>query len=182
MNNLKHYGKFDLLIHWVMAFNILATLFFAFGMSSLPEQLKQSEYGAHGASVTTIAICLVIRILWRSRKGFAPLPDTMPQLQKVAAKLVHYLLYLAISFQIVVGILLASTTPTDFVASVYNINYTGFNLVAANSYDLLLSLHIGGYWLIVSLLVVHIAAALKHHFIDKDEVLTGMLPFLKKRM
>jgi hypothetical protein len=36
------------------------------------------------------------------------------------------------------------------------------------------------YWTIVALITVHVVAALKHHFVDKDEVLVRMLPFVKK--
>ena len=93
MANISTYGKFDKFIHWLMALNIFATLIFSDGMSDLPEALKPEEYGGHGASVTTIAICLVIRAIWRARQGFPPLPATMSDLQKSAAKAVHYLLY-----------------------------------------------------------------------------------------
>jgi len=40
----------------------------------------------------------------------------------------------------------------------------------------MITLHIALYWVIVAMLVAHIGAALKHHFIDKDDVLKRMLP------
>ncbi|NND66843.1 MAG: hypothetical protein HKN19_04570, partial [Halioglobus sp.] len=70
------YGKFDKFIHWIMAINIILTLIFARGMSSLPDDERVLEYGDHGTSVTTIAICLVIRILWRWYQGFPQLPPS----------------------------------------------------------------------------------------------------------
>ncbi|NKI15919.1 cytochrome b [Spongiibacter sp. KMU-166] len=180
MDNTSTYGKFDKFIHWLMALNIFATLILSYGMSDLPEPLKPEEYGGHGASVTTIAICLIIRAIWRARQGFPPLPTTMSDMQQLAAKAVHYLLYICLFAQVSVGIMLASTTKQDFIARGYNINYSSFDLVNDAMYDTLLTFHKGIYWTIVALLVVHIVAALKHHFVDKDDVLVRMLPFTKR--
>jgi cytochrome b561 len=47
-------------------------------------------------------------------------------------------------------------------------------------YETLLSFHIGMYWTIVARISVYVAAALKHHFVDKDEVLVRMQPFVKR--
>ncbi|MEM8498580.1 MAG: cytochrome b [Pseudomonadota bacterium] len=179
MANTDSYGKFDKFIHWLMAINIFATLVFAYGMSDLPFELKSHEYGQHGASVTTIAICILIRALWRARQGFPTLPASMTDGQKLAAKAVHYGLYMCIFLQVGIGVLLASTTEQDFIALGYNINYSGFNLVADDAYSTLLTLHKIVYWVIIGLLVLHIGAALKHHFVDKDNVLRRMLPFGK---
>ncbi len=181
MANISTYGKFDKFIHWLMALNIFATLIFSYGMSDLPAALKPEEYGAHGASVTTILICLIIRAIWRARQGFPPLPTTMSDLQKLAAKAVHYLLYACLFAQVSIGIMLASTTEQEFIAQGYNINYSSFDLVADSMHDTLLSFHKSIYWTIIALLLVHIGAALKHHFVDKDNVLVRMLPFTKRR-
>ena len=176
MTDKASYGKFDKFIHWLMALNVFATIVFSFGMSDLPDALKPESYGGHGASVTTILICIVIRAIWRAREGFPALPGTMSELQKRAAKSVHYLLYICIFAQVTVGILLASTTKQEFIAAAYNINYTSLDLVADSMHDTLLTFHKGIYFTIIALLIVHIAAALKHHFVDKDGVLVGMLP------
>jgi cytochrome b561 len=174
------YGKFDKFLHWLIALNIIATLVFSKGMSQLPEELKAGEYGDHGLSVTTILICMILRVIWRAKEGFASLPPTMSPAQVIGAKAVHYLLYICIFSQIAIGMTLASTTKQEFVAAGYNINYSAFGLAPASMYETLLSLHIGMYWVIVSLISVHVLAALKHHFVDRDEVLVRMLPFVKK--
>jgi cytochrome b561 len=63
-------------------------------MSELTDEQKLVEYGDHGLSVTTIALCLFVRILWRARVGFPQLPEGMSPMAKMAAKLVHYGLYI----------------------------------------------------------------------------------------
>ena len=180
MSGSYQYGKFDRFLHWFMALNIFATLVFAKGLSSLPDAQKVIEYGNHGVSVTTILIFLIVRVLWRVRKGFASFPSAMTQIQRMAAGLVHRLLYLAFFAQIVIGIFLASTTSQEFIAAGYGINYTSFGLLSKDYHETMLSLHIGMYWFIIVLLVIHVVAALKHHFWDKDDVLRNMLPFVKR--
>lgn len=179
MANKPDYDRFDRFIHWLMALNIGLTLVFARGMSSLPDQARVEEYGDHGMSVTTIALCLLIRIAWRARTGFPAMPATMGDLATLAAKAVHYGLYVVLALQILVGIFLASTTELEFVAKGYGINYTSLGLASAEMHDTLLSFHIGLYWTIISLLMIHVLAALKHHFVDRDEVLLRMLPFAR---
>ncbi len=176
MATSNSYGRVDKFLHWLIALNITATLFAAFGMSELDALHKLEEYGDHGASVTTILICMTLRVLWRLKNGFPPLPISMSDMQKLMAKFMHYGLYIVIFAQLMIGILLASTTEQDFIASAYNINYSAFDLLANSNYELVLSLHIALYWIIIGMLVAHIGAALKHHFIDKDDVLKGMLP------
>ncbi|MEH6345257.1 MAG: cytochrome b [Bermanella sp.] len=170
------YGRVDKFLHWLIALNITATLIAAFGMSDLDALHKIEEYGDHGASVTTILICMTLRVLWRLKNGFPPLPGSMSDIQKLMAKVMHYGLYIVIFAQLMLGILLASTTEQDFIAKGYNINYSAFDLLANTNYELVLSLHITLYWVIIAMLTAHIGAALKHHFIDKDSVLKGMLP------
>ncbi len=181
MGEKLDYGRFDKFIHWLMALNIGLTLVFAKGMSSLPDEERLLEYGDHAMSVTTIAACLIIRALWRLAHGFPELPASMSDAAKLAAKAVHYGLYLVLFAQISVGILLASTTELEFVAQGYGINYSSWNLAPDHLHDMLLTFHIGLYWTIIALLVLHIGAALKHHFVDKDDIMLRMLPFTGKR-
>ena len=69
----------------------------------------------------------------------------------------------------------------DFVATGYNINYSSFDLAPDSMYETMIAAHIAVYWLIDSLLVLHASAAIKHHLIDKDDVLVRMLPFTRAR-
>ncbi len=178
MKNTYAYGGVDRLLHWLLAVTIIGSLIFSYGMSDLPESMKLQEYADHGLAVTTTLILMLVRLGWRMRKGFAPLPEAMPRVQKVAARFVHHAFYVAIFYQLIVGLLLASTTNQDFVAGLYGINYSAFDLVPDEMYDGLLVAHKLGFWAIASLLAVHALAALKHHFIDKDGVLIRMLPFI----
>ena len=176
-NGKARYGRFDKFLHWWMAANVVATLVGSYGMSALPEEAKAVEYGNHGLSVTTILIVLAVRVAWRLKEGFPSLPKAMPRIQALLAKAVHYGLYLILCAQVSVGVMLASTTQTEFIAVGYGINFTSLDLVDDRWHDRLLGFHIGLYWTIFAVVALHTAAALKHHFIDRDNVLRRMLPF-----
>ncbi|MEL6234825.1 MAG: cytochrome b/b6 domain-containing protein [Pseudomonadota bacterium] len=181
MAQLKTYGWVDKTFHWLVVLNLSATLIGSPGMASLPLAERALEYGDHGASVTTLAILMMLRLVWRLFHPFPPLPDSMTRLEKYAAKTVHWGLYALIFAQIGIGLLLASTTEVDFVPSLYNLNYTALGLVPVGAHDTLLTLHNIGYWAIVAAIAIHVLAALKHALIDRDGVLTRMLPFVKAR-
>jgi cytochrome b561 len=181
MATRDRYGKVDKFLHWWVVLNLGATLIASRGMADLPMPERVVEYGDHGLSVTTLLIAMILRVAWRYTHPAPALPDTMRGWEKASAHLVHYGLYWLIFIQIGIGILMASTTKADFVARGYGINYTDFGLVPASAHDWLLWAHDTVYWGIVAFIAVHVGAALKHEFIDKDNVLRRMLPFARQR-
>lgn len=173
------YGKVHKLLHWLLAINISATLVFSIGMAGLTDVEKAVEYGQHGLSVTTIFVLMLIRTIWRLFNPPPALPEDMPKRNQFLAHSMHLALYVLIFTQIAVGILLASATSVPFVADLYDINYSAFGLATPDDHATLLLLHDIGAAVIGFFVVVHILAALKHHFVDKDTVLMRMLPFVK---
>lgn len=174
----KGYGKVYKTLHWLLALNIGLTLVFSFGMSDLPDSEKLTEFPKHAVSVTTIFILMAIRLLWRLMNPPPPLPME-DSWQRRAAGLAHWALYVLIFLQIGLGIMLASTTTVEFQTPEYGINYTAWNLLSDSWHDALLLAHKTCYFSLVTLIIVHVLAALKHHFIDRDTVLKRMLPFAK---
>lgn len=173
------HGKVAKLLHWLLALNIGATLVFSAGMADLSDARKEIEYGDHAFSVTTILVLMLIRTVWRMINPPHGLPESMSSGSKAMAQAMHIALYVLIFAQIGVGILLASTTAVIFRAEPYGIDYTSWSLVEPANHGWLLTLHEAGAITIASFVVLHILAALKHHFLDKDNVLRRMLPFVK---
>lgn len=172
------YGKVAKFLHWLLALNIGATLIFSYGMSDLTDVEKAVEYGNHAVSVTTIFILMVMRTIWRLLNPPPPIP-MQESTQKKLANAAHLAFYVLIFLQITIGVFLASTTAVDFSTEEYGIHFSTWALISQEYHDLLLLAHKTGFYLIGGLVVVHILAALKHHFIDKDNVLRRMLPFVK---
>jgi len=117
---------------------------------------------------------LVLRLIWRKRNSPPLLPGTMPAWQKTASRISHIALYLALLTIPISGWIMHS-------ASGYPLRWYGlFKVPALVATDPGLkrsaqSVHEYAVYLLLALLVVHIAAALKHHFKDRDDVLMRML-------
>ncbi len=174
----EKYGKVYKTLHWLLALNIGLTMIFSFGMSDLPDSEKLLEFPRHAVSVTTIFILMVIRLLWRLVNPPPPLPMA-DNWQRKVAELAHWAFYVLIFLQIGLGVMLASTTSVEFQTPEYGINYTQWDLISDSWHAQLLLAHKTCYGLLVTLVIVHILAAHKHHFIDRDTVLRRMLPFAK---
>lgn len=164
------------LLHWLMALllsSIFALGLYMTGLSFSPEKLKLISW--HKWAGIIVLALVILRLLWRLTHRPPAMPTTMGRWQAISAHLGHLGLYLLLVMIPVSGWLMSSAkgVPTvlfglwplpDLVQRDRDLG------------DLLQSAH----WYLNVLLVVmvmgHVAAALKHHFIDKDTVLKRMLP------
>ena len=163
-------------LHWLMAALIVAGFplgWIVADMEFSPEKLRWMSW--HKWLGITVLGLVALRLIWRLTHAAPPLPATMLPWQRGAAHAVHFLLYglmFAIPFS---GWLYSSASGVPVV-------YLGWwplpDLVGVDEdlADRLRSLH---EWLNYTLLVAvaaHVGAALKHHFIERDDVLARMLP------
>lgn len=136
--------------------------------------LKQLGLLANHKSVgMTILLIAAIRLLYRFFQPAPALPKTMPNWQQRLSNGSHFLLYALLFALPISGWLMSSATA--YSVSWFNL-FAIPDLIAPNESraDQLAAIH---YYLgkaLLILAVVHIAAALKHHFIDKDDVLSRM--------
>lgn len=190
LNSPKTYGAVAKLLHWLIALLIIGML--AAGKYMTDLEIGQERFDLtqlHKSIGLTILGLTVLRILWRLINRQPALPEGMNGLERFAAKATHLAFYLLMVAIPLSGWALAS-------ASKYNIPTVYFGTVevphlpyistlprdekkdaediAADAHELL------GNAMIL-LLLLHIAAALKHHFWNRDDVLTRMLPFSRSK-
>jgi cytochrome b561 len=180
MRRILAYTRTAIALHWLMALLVLVT--FPVGvvmheMALSPDKLRMLSY--HKWLGVSVFMLLVVRLVWRAAHKPAPLPATMPHWQMMAAKAVHVLLY-ALLFAIPLsGWLMSSAKGFQTV-------YLGVlplpDLLAKDKVlgDALAELHEVLNITMLLLLVAHVAAALKHQFVDHDGTLARMLPFLDR--
>ncbi|GGL47379.1 cytochrome b561 [Pseudomonas brenneri] len=130
----------------------------------------------HKAMASTLLFLIVLRIAWRLAHPAPAMPNTMTPLVKRAAFIGHLLLYsVALVGLPISGWYWSSVADKPIlVAGLFLLP----PLVEADKslYDLAKAIHTYTSWLCGVLVGGHVVVALKHHFIDKDKVLTGMLP------
>jgi cytochrome b561 len=175
-NSAERYGLVAQLLHWGIVVLIVTQFVLAEQAEDATSLLKKAQtLTMHKNIGMTIFMLAAIRLLWRlTNTTPAALPTIKPWQQRIAA-VTHWALYALILLTPLAGWLMSS-------AKSYSVSYFGWftfpDLVAPSesSYDALHVAHEVLAFSIFNLALLHIAAALKHHFWDKDHVLRRMLP------
>lgn len=170
-----------IILHWLMAVLLIALFSLGIYMHDLPlSPDKLKLYAWHKWAGVTAFVLVLLRLAWRVGHRPPPLPAAMPDWQKAAAHGIHHLFYLLMVAIPLTGWLMSSAKGFQTV-------YFGIlplpDLLAKDKElgELLQTVHKVLNISLAALVVAHIGAALKHHLRDRDEVLSGMLPFLKRR-
>ena len=169
------YSNSAIALHWLTAFLILANLMLGLSMVPLPITPRKLQwYQWHKWIGITVFLLTCLRLGWRWLNP-APAPVAMPGWQRRAAAWSHVLLYILLLMIPISGWLYSSSTGVQVV-------YLGLvplpDLVANDKAlaHILQGVHIGLNFLLFVLVCVHSAAALKHHYVDRDPALKRMLP------
>ena len=170
------YVKSQKIIHWIMAFLIMLDLFIAQKFGGEMELWDRLESRVDHATVGLIVTFLfILRLFLRYRYGAPSLPTSMPRWQMFAANLGHYGLYFLMGALMVTGIISASFASDPIIV------FGSFDLAFANHsvefFILVRTIHEFCTNAIIVLILIHILAAVYHHYIAKDDTTSKMLKF-----
>jgi cytochrome b561 len=180
-NSEQKYGAIAQLFHWVIVGLIVTQFVLAFRADSLPRGMKLiTTLALHKSIGMTVLVLAIARLIWRWLNPVPVEPLNTPRWQHAAAKFSHAALYVLIFTLPLVGWIASSAR--NFSVSWFGL-FTWPNLVEPSeaAFKFFQSTHALLAWTLFALVLLHVAAALKHHFIDKDNVLRRMLP-LKLKM
>jgi cytochrome b561 len=173
---VERYGAVAQAFHWLIAALIFTMLGLGYYMEDLPLGTRKLQlYGIHKSIGITIAMLAALRLVWRLLHPPPPLPGSLKSWERRAAGVVHALLYLMLFVQPLIGFLQSN-------AANFPVVWWGFlplpPLIGPDQplSETLLGVHAAGGNLLAVLVIVHVAAALRHHFVLKDDVLRRMLP------
>jgi cytochrome b561 len=174
--NEPGYTATAIILHWLMAALILCLFGVGLYMSGLPlSPTKLQIYSWHKWAGVTVFLLVFFRLAWRITHRPPPLPAAMPPWQQFAAHAGHATLYLLMVAIPLSGWLMSSAKGFQTV-------YFGVlpipDLLAKNKElgDTLKDVHQALNFLMIAIVAGHVGAALKHHFIDRDDILTRMSP------
>ncbi len=180
-NSPRRWGSFAQLLHWVIVALILLQVTLALIADDLPLGMKKLAMLARHKSVgITILGLAVIRLLWRWTNPTPALPDGLKPYERFLAHFTHAALYLLLFAMPLSGWLMSS-------ARGFPVSWFGLvqlpDLVPKSRplYEALLETHDLLALGLGAVVLLHAAAALKHHYFLKDDVLRRMLPFTKTR-
>ena len=180
VNQSQHtfrFSRFSVLMHWLIALLIIAAFVLGTIMVDIqgltPTKLKYFAW--HKWLGVTVLALTAVRLLWRLAHPAPPYAELMPSWQHRASQLVHGLLYLLMFAVPLSGYFysLAAGVPVVYL--------TVLPLPVLMDADpvlkpILRELHETLDWILLGAVMLHVLAVLKHRFIDKDSVLSRMLP------
>lgn len=178
-NTVKQYNRTAKLLHWLSA--LLIICLFALGLWMVELNYYSEWYKLAPHWHKSVGLCLfavtLFRLLWKTGTKS---PEIEGQTwEKVTAKLVHHLLYLLLFALFISGYMISSADGRAI--AVFNwFSIPGLGSVIENQEDIAGQVH---YYLavtVIGLACVHALAALKHHFINKDNTLSKMLSIKHK--
>jgi cytochrome b561 len=183
LNTQDRYGAGAMVLHWLMAVLLLALLVLGFYMVALPDvgfDSKKVNLILLHKQLGILALLLVaVRVLWRMSNILPSLVPHLPEWQKVLARFVHLSFY-ALMFALPVSGWLMSS------ASGITVSFFGlFPLPDFISHDelrfkQLIEIHKYLGFALIAFMLAHIGAALRHHFIFRDDTLRRMLSVPKE--
>jgi cytochrome b561 len=180
------YSKVAITLHWLIALLIIGNVIGALIFDSLLDSSDPADrargaaiVGIHKSIGLTVLVLSLFRLAWRLTHGFPRLPEHMAGWEVALARGNHVAFYFMMITVPLAGYVMSSGGP-------YPIVYFGLFEVpklpvgealgdfAHEAHEILAFTTVG-------LVALHVAGALKHHFLDRDDVLARMLPLVRPK-
>jgi cytochrome b561 len=171
----ERYDRVHMGLHWLTSGLVIVGILLIWATSLTPRgPLHTTLFFLHRSFGITIFVVTILRLIWRATHAAPPPPDSVPVWQQRAGSAAHWLLYT----------LLIVMPITGFVDGAANGHAVSFfflfdlPLLPQNKplADLFGDIHEALQWVVYTLILLHTAAALRHHFVIGDDVLRRMLP------
>ncbi|WCM94494.1 cytochrome b [Acidovorax sp. NCPPB 2350] len=174
------YGATAIALHWVLGLALVAIFALGLYMTSLPfSPLRLKFYNWHKWAGVAILALSALRLIWRLTHRPPELPDAvqaaMPRWQRIAHHGTHHLLYALFFIVPLVGWAYSSAAgfPVVFLGI---LPLPSFVPVSPELAEAIKPWHEITAYALAALVVLHVAAALKHQIIDRDGLIARMLP------
>ncbi|HTS53286.1 MAG TPA: cytochrome b [Burkholderiales bacterium] len=173
----RRYDKVAIALHWLVALGVFVMVGLGWYMVGIAKGTPPRAffYNLHKSIGVTVAIIVLVRVVWRWNHQPPPLPPGTASWVVNASRLSHSLLYALLVLMPVAGF-----TASNFTK--YGVTYFGLfkigPLFAENKalYELFQGIHHAASEVLVIVIGIHIAGALKHLLIDRDGVFFRILP------
>ena len=174
-------------LHWLIAVLIFVMFPLAWTMGDFSGVQKFRLYNLHKSIGITILALMTLRLFWRSVQAAPALPASAPKWERTVAYLGHFALYAALFVMPLSGwaMISASDKPSVLFGT------TAFPLIPWLSHlppdqkktlsEIFKSIHEFTANVLLFLIIIHVAAALRHAFVLRDGIMSRMLPRFWRR-
>ena len=164
-------------MHWAIVALVITQFILGTLAGELPLGIRKLAMLARHKSVgITILMLVLLRLLWRTLNPTPLLPPTLKPYERALARFTHVALYALLIVMPLSGWIMSSAR--SFPVSWFSL-WQLPDLVRPDPalYRAMVQLHLVLAWTLGLIATLHVVAALKHHFVLKDDVLRRMLPF-----
>jgi cytochrome b561/polyisoprenoid-binding protein YceI len=185
MSSAVHrYSGVAIALHWLIAAAIIFELVLGWRMSGEPDAATFSQFQLHKSVGFLILFLSLARIAWRLMHRAPALPADLPRLERTAAIAAHWAFYALMIGLPVTGWIIVSASPTNIPTHLFGLvhwpHLPGLPALPAAQREAWESAGAAGHlvlvWMMTGLLLLHVAAALRHHFVRRDAVLVAIIP------
>ncbi len=164
------YTRVAVALHWIIALLVIVQFAWGWWMQEIPKQPvgpRVDAFNAHKSMGMVILALMLARLGWRLAHKPPPLPP-MPGWQAALAHATHSVLYAALIVQPLVGFL--GSVFSGFPIKLFGITLAGVSYKHVPLKDLMSTLHLVVSWIIAGAVTLHVAGALKHALVDRDDL------------
>ncbi len=178
------YSKIAIVLHWTIAVLIIGLIIFGLLMTNPNTPNRFVLYQLHKSFGIMVLLLSIFRLVWRLLHRPPALPKDMEKWEILAAKFTHIAFYVIMIGMPLLGWAMVSASPLPIPTELFwTIAWPDLPFIP-ESKDLeetfeFLHGNIGK--LTIGLILLHFGAAMKHHFVNKDNVFVRMMPWVKKR-
>jgi len=158
-------------LHWIMAVIILGTLWAGWTMVSLGDNLPtkfEAFYPWHKSFGMLALFLVAIRLVIRARRPLPPPPSGLSPWEVKLAKAAHFALYALMIVVPCMGYAMSSSFTQSDGVFFFGVNLPELLPKNDDRFEVFQLLHRVLAYTLLGLVVLHVAGALKHRFLDRD--------------
>ncbi|HEU4961553.1 MAG TPA: cytochrome b [Sphingomonas sp.] len=175
---LLRYNDTAIALHWLTVVLILAQLYVGFTFADMPRGPQQAQWFTwHKTIGATILVLSLIRLAWRLAHEPPPFPEDLPRWERIAAVWNHRIFYVLLIALPLTGLATISAGHAGTTSLLGGVPLPLIPGVTEPAGDTLGGVHEALVFITIALVVLHVAAALKHQFVDRARVAGRMPPF-----
>ncbi|HEX7874034.1 MAG TPA: cytochrome b [Sphingobium sp.] len=180
----SRYSTVAIVLHWTIALLIIANLAIGWRMGFLKGLAQFEIFQLHKSVGITVLLLSILRLGWRLTHSPPPLPTGMAAWERLAAQVTHWAFYalmiaLPLTGWIMVSVspyniptLLWKTVPWPHIGFLHDLSVAQKTAVDGAGGTAHMVMAFG----CAALIALHVAAALKHQFLSRDDLLSRMIP------
>jgi cytochrome b561 len=176
---IRRYSNVAVAFHWVTVALVLTQLWLGFSFADMAQGPERGQlFTWHRTVGALILIVVLARLTYRLVNPPPPYPPELPRWERIAGTWNHRLFYLLLIAMPIVGVISTSgLLPGSTIPLLGGIAIPKVPGISKDLGEMLGDVHAAAAWLLIALIAVHVAAALKHQFFDHNRVAGRMPPF-----